>query len=91
MTNDISAILQTDDNLKNSLKDQKSNLSQTLWSSFLQKEKSSNWFLKLAENVAGFLISNKSKNGSFAKNQISTDMSDREDWWIKKTYNEIIL
>ena len=89
MSNEITDILKTDDSLKNSLKEQKDVLSQALESQILDKKKSSNWFLNLAENVAGFLVSNKASDGSFAKNQISTELSNSEDLRMKNVYNEI--
>lgn len=89
MSNEITDILKTDDSLKNSLKDQKDTLSQALWSQVLDKKKSSNWFLSLAEDVAWFLISSKSSDGTFAKNQISTSLSNVEDSWIDKVYTKI--
>ena len=86
MSNEITDILKTDDSLKNSVKDQKDILSQALGSQVLDKKKPANRFLTLAEDVAGFLVSNKASDGTFAKNQISTDLSNTEDLWIDKVY-----
>lgn len=81
-------VLQSENSLRDSVKEQKDTLSQALWSPQIAK-KTQNWFLALAETVANLLVSKKVSNWNFAKNQISSDLSDFEDSRKNQVFSEI--